>query len=1139
MSSALEKLGNFKSELGDMAMMRDLRSTGSIPDKPVVVDEQAAELAYIDEHFDKATPQGAFLTTLHGLGYKVVERDEDGEFQQTEFADMLLADGDNLVIAGAGSGKTTALVFKIMRDIITGETMHLEKVNGQTIRKMDNIFVGTFLRSGADELQATVRSWADKLRYRIDVNSIHFGTLHSEFYKVLSECGVPVKLIGDQNLIRKCLQRAVDTIGIRREDGRQLRADDYETISAIVTYYRNRLNAERYTHPACMEYRLFPSILDNLVKAFAQNRSKENVLDFEDLQETLYKYLYITPNKQLQEKVATRYSAIYLDEFQDTSEIQYAILKFYARGRLYCNRGGAAAMQSYQDILKSRREQAQEFAKRHNVVRIGMDGQVFTEDADKVQLPPYHDDAALLTGKATRGKIVAIGDDDQCFPSGTMVLGVDGKRPIEQFKVGDSVLSYDGEGFTEQRVLRVRKKAYHGDMVRIVTNTGRVLHCTPEHILFTRVPDSDKGVYLSYTKDTGFSVGSWRDGAKNWLLKICVSDEERTETIEIYRQKYQFDNKNGAVTQLQGAKDIVEQEHLSLVYPSLPSTFSFNELGIASAGDADEYGVMFARGKDSMTATQLHDETLVDFGDMDRLFSELGSPNKATPLFHTLQYAARLGEHVYAFTPSGMVKVGMYVPVRDKHNNVKDEEIVSVSFDCVTCEVYDLDIAKTHNYIVDGVLVHNCIYSWRGSTIDVMCDYYREDFAPKLLQLSKNYRCPSNILNPIIPSISKNAKRYPKNLRASREGGEFHAYHFSGITPMLMHLKQQIDEDLKNRLDVAIMCRTNFDGVVPAFLLELDGRYPFRVSSKAMTLNSDLPKSIIECCRLFTDRASDELRAVLKLIAPKNEAKAVDLLCRRLQSDKAMGRHSTIWNLDERDLDFSCPGLFKVIRMLKTVYMPDGKKRVQENEIQALHTLYFYLLSERYDDNGSYAIKVRSYIECVLYLLSTKEFTSCSEFFEEVTDIRERLQARTKCDKAKISIATVHEFKGKERSSIYIWNDSAGVFPPQKADLSDSMQIDEERKVHYIACTRASAKCVIYALRGKHSMFLDEMDCEVTDPTIVQGVLKKTLRQKSSNSTFEDSSNLGSGFDDSILEGSFVKLPDVINVAENLGDSQE
>lgn len=71
---------------------------------------------------------------------------------------------------------------------------------------------------------------------------------------------------------------------------------------------------------------------------------------------------------------------------------------------------------------------------------------------------------------------------DECFPAGTAVDG----RPIEQVRVGDTVMSFDSAGqLTARRVVRVMSRVPTG-LVRVRFADGRALHCTPNHKLWTR-----------------------------------------------------------------------------------------------------------------------------------------------------------------------------------------------------------------------------------------------------------------------------------------------------------------------------------------------------------------------------------------------------------------------------------------------------------------------------------------------------------------------------------------------------------------------------------------------------------------------------------------------------------------------------
>lgn len=648
---------------------------------------------------------------------------------------------------------TTALIFKIMHDIITGEATKVVSVpNGNNVRVVDDVFVGTFLKSGADELSERLGYWQRKLGYTQTADRISFSTLHAEFKRVLNAMGASTP-IGDST---KYLKKAVDDLGIARE-GNKLSAEDYNVIGGIVTYYRGRLDDSKYRHPSVSDYGLTPVVLDRLVQDFATQRQLAGVMDFEDLQELLYNFLYVTPNKAVQDFVANRYKYIYLDEFQDTSQIQYAILKFYARGRLWINKGGVSS------------------------------------------------DDILHTGVETLGKIVAVGDPDQC------------------------------------------------------------------------------------------------------------------------------------------------------------------------------------------------------------------------------------------------------------------------------------------------------IYSWRGSDNRIIEEYFDSDFRPCWSSLSYNYRCPSNILDAVVPSIKINKGHSNREYKSSREGGICNGYVFSSYKSMLAQLVADIDSDMERGNTVAVLCRTNYDGVIPAFILESSGHYNFSISSQSMTLDSPLSKKLIAMTSIFTERSSNAVKNTLSMFVPRYNEWDVKQLVDTLKSNS-----KSIWQIDEADIEYSCPALAPIIKALKNEFY-EGNKRVREKEIEALKSMYKYAMVEVFGGNSLYCESARAYIEALLFILDSENFESVFDFLDHINSINDRLHARINNTKANICIATVHEFKGKERDSVIVWNDSDGVFPSSKTDINNLEELEGERRVHYVACTRARKKSLIYTLFGKTGMFAQEMDLQFENPQSIGGSLSN---KKSAEILSDDEKNL-------------------------------
>lgn len=615
---------------------------------------------------------------------------------------------------------TTTLIFKIMYDIISGEATKIVNINDNNIRVTDKIWVSTFLKSGAEELKNRLGIAQTEMGYFDTSDGIVFSTLHAEFKRALTAMGVKLNLMSNSDCI-SMIKKTADSLRIRHKNGKNLTQEDYYQIQGIITYARNRLDNKRYDNPACEEYGITPIILDSLIDGYKKRRDVENKHDFEDLQELLYDALYTNPNPAVQKFISERYNYIYLDEFQDTSQIQYAILKWYGVNYLSQNTGSA------------------------------------------------------------RGKIVAVGDPQQC------------------------------------------------------------------------------------------------------------------------------------------------------------------------------------------------------------------------------------------------------------------------------------------------------IYTWRGSDNDIIEWQFTQDFNPTENCLSTNYRCPSNILNPVIPSIKNNKTKHEIPLKSSRDGGEMYAYSFADNRGMIMRLMNDIEDDLQKGYNIVILCRTNFDGMIPAFTLEQQHRFDFSISGTNMTLNSALPRSIFRCVSLFTERSTNAVRQSLELLVGRQNAWKIKEFVYVLQNDK-----ESIFTIDLDDIKFSVPFLYDLISTLR-------EYRDRNEDIEGLKYLYNYMMTEVYQGDSTYCENARAYIELLLVIIDTHNFDNVFDFCEKIQEYSDNLVLRVGKPKVPIQIATVHEYKGKERDSVYIWNDSTDIFPSKRADLSNEEELEEERRVHYIAWTRAKKKLTVYAKRGQQGRFLIECKTDVKNGEIIGG----------------------------------------------------
>lgn len=666
-------------------LLKELESFSSNLEE-VKPKEQVAGTGYVRE---KDTASERFLERISEMGYDL-----------TELVGALKTWGNQLVLSCAGSGKTTFTVLKLLYGTKTGKLTQKVEINGNTVRTMARIWVSTFLRSGAKELEYEVAKWNKKLGYVDTSKSISFSTIHAEFKSVLNACGISTNFINAKDN-SVALRNIVKRFGVR-SNGKFLNSEQLTDLEGALTYTRNRLDEKRYVHQVYTGLGLTSIEIDAILNYWYKAREAAGKMDFEDLQDILYTKLFVEEDQNIIDCVTDRYDFLFIDEFQDTSQKQYAILK----------------------------------------------------------------------------------------------------------------------------------------------------------------------VYMQHAKQT-----------------VVVGDDDQT------------------------------------------------------------------------------------------------------------------------------------------------------------------------------------IYSWRGSDHQIITKKFIEDFSPSVSKLSTNYRCPANIVNSIVPSIERNSERLEKSIRASKEGGEVRLGVFPTYNAMVKKLNDLIYQDISDRMNVAIICRENSDGLLPAMMLDRDGRFSFSISSEGMSLNSYMVKQAMNVVRLVSEKATSGVASALKQLTYSTWE--VDSLVSALKNSG-----ETIWNVPMDEVSYSCPSISGILEEWRNVY--ESVKEGKISEMDLVEYLLSYYQNFVYDKGSTYNMRMRSILSSFVVLVRSDGFSSASEFLYELNEMNLRLQSRMKLNNVDIRIVTVHEFKGKEVDSGYVWNDSFEVFPHKKAETQE--ELEEERRNHYIACTRPKKRLTIMTIQGKEGMFISEMD---------------------------------------------------------------
>ena len=225
-----------------------------------------------------------------------------------QYEAMLATDGPVLVSAGAGSGKTRLLTYRIAY-LITDKHVAPNK-----------ILAITFTNKAANEMKERIS------RVAPDGDMVMVSTFHSfcarmlrTYSSFLTDYKENFTIFSDTDCAR-----------IMKDIFKQLNIDDESTKSNFKHNISVIKNDNMSIDEFCNIYRYDRSIRDfeRFYNMYQQELKKNNAMDFDDLLINFYQL--ISTNQEVLDSIQNRYTYFSVDEFQDTNKIQYEIIKLLA-----------------------------------------------------------------------------------------------------------------------------------------------------------------------------------------------------------------------------------------------------------------------------------------------------------------------------------------------------------------------------------------------------------------------------------------------------------------------------------------------------------------------------------------------------------------------------------------------------------------------------------------------------------------------------------------------------------------------------------------------------------------------------------------------------------------------------------------
>lgn len=948
-------------------------------------------------------------------------------------------DGPLLILAGAGSGKTRVLTYRIA---------HMIKDLGIY---PSSILAITFTNKAAGEMRERIKSLVGDV-----VDNMWVSTFHSSCVRILrreiDKLGYNKNFViydtyDQKTLMKQCMAE----LNINEKE-----IDMKEIINKIGDAKDKLISPEKFKIQNERNFRL--NKIADVYLLYQKRLKANNALDFDDI---IYKTVHIfREHREVLEFYQRKFKYIMVDEYQDTNLAQYELVRLLSQGH-------------------------------RNICVVGDDDQCLPERT-KISIGNKYVNIEDLREQDTI--LCAAGNGE------TVTAKID--------KISKKV--YSGA------MIKVITKS--GRELKATPN-----HLTFSRI---NAQEGVYYVYLMYKKELGYRVGQTqgmrtREGLpvnemmvrlnqekpdKMWILRVCNSKGEATYYEQYYSVKYgiptmvflakgreisvnqeQINKLFKEINTIEAADKLFEENYLSAEYPHHWSNAVIRgntarrivNINFFSGKKSEESGyyshriALITSGEE--LKEKLHEQGFPvrkEKGDTWRIETERRLYDEAEGYAKNIAQSEETMEILrkakltkgksFYFMPFGNLKPGMSIAVYDGDEIVEDL-IEEVSEEYYEGYVYDLSMPNLRQYIAQDIVVHNCIYQWRGADIRNILGFEKDYPEAKVIKLEQNYRSKANILDAANSVIKNNYERKDKVLRTTNDAGQkIKIYRAFSDTDegnfVSSEIKKMMREEGRRFSDFAILYRTNAQSrIFEDTFIKND--IPYRLIGGLKFYDRKEIKDVMAYLRLINNPVDDiSLQRIIN-VPKRSIGETTVSKIQEFANDNEEPLYSTLLDIEY------VPGLAArtVNAINKFVSLINGFIR-RRDEIPVSKLIEAILEESGYlkELKASKDIEDESRIENLKELVSaavefeqTSEDTSLSAFLEKVTLVSDIDNFDENADS--VVLMTLHSAKGLEFPVVFMVGMENGIFPGA-ASLENESEMQESRRLCYVGITRAKER---------------------------------------------------------------------------------
>ena len=409
------------------------------------------------------------------------------------------------------------------------------------------------------------------------------------------------------------------------------------------------------------------------------------------------------------------------------------------------------------------------------------------------------------------------------------------------------------------------------------------------------------------------------------------------------------------------------------------------------------------------------------------------------------------------------------------------------------------------------------IYSFRGANINNILNFQKDFPDAKLFRLEQNYRSTKNIVNAANSIIENNQKRLKKNVWTENESGEKISVNKlltdgeEGRFVASSIFETKMQNQLKNN-DFAILYRTNAQS---------------RSFEDALR-KKNIPYRVYGGLSFYQRKEIKDVLAYLRLLINEGDEQAF----KRIINFPARGIGQTTLNkitIEAKKYNVSDYIFIKQYIKSTEVFNNSTKSKlldfvimIESLKVKTDSLNVFDVAKEVLRQSGLYSLyKNDESLEGVNRIQNIEELLNGIKDFVDNQEVEDKsvpsfLQNVALAtdqdndddsDKNKVSLMTIHLAKGLEFPYVYIVGLEENLFP-SAMNLNSRNDLEEERRLFYVALTRAEKKVFLsYVLSryrwgklidSEQSRFINEINEEFIQRNIIQKTISKTYSDRPS-----------------------------------------